>query len=165
LIGYHSSMLMTLLSPPIAGRSMEIKLASQKWRQLQNIISQGSEASTEVIDLDKALMGSWAKSDEKGPKPPDISSEADKRDQQTIIRLPTLSGILRNTDIHGHATATAVIDGQWLKVDDTILGFKIQKIQEDGVTITSKGQSWFLSAPEVSFSRLRTSRSKGKDSQ
>jgi hypothetical protein len=43
LIGYNSSKLMTLLSPPIAGRSMEVKLASQKWRQLQNKISQSLE--------------------------------------------------------------------------------------------------------------------------
>jgi len=163
VIGYNSSKLMTLLSPPIAGRSMEVKLASQKWRQLQNKIARSSEEFTKVIDLDMALLGKSSNSDNNIAKLSDISSDENKKVQQTKIQLPILSGILRNTDIHGRAYATAVIDGQRLKEDDRIQGFKIQKILEDGVVVTSSGQRWFLSAPKVPYSKIHASGSKGND--
>ena len=128
LIGYNSSKLMTLLSPPIAGRSMEVRLASQKWRQLQNSIDRGSEEFTKIIDLDMALLGIPTNPADNIPKLSDISSDENKKVQPSEIQLPILSGILRNTDIHGRAYATAVIDGHRLLENDRIQGFTIQKI-------------------------------------
>ncbi len=165
LIGYNSSRLMTLLSPPIVERSMEVKLASQKWRQLQNKISRGSEEFTEAINLDTALLGISPGPDNDIPKLSDISSDENKSAQQTKIRLPILSGILRNTDIHGRTYATAVIDGHRLKVNDRIQGFKIQKILEDGVVVTSGGQSWLLNAPDVTYSRVHAASAEKNDPQ
>jgi hypothetical protein len=147
-------MLMTLLSPPIAGRSMEVKLASQKWRQLQNKISQSIASSTKFINLDTALLGVFDSSNNSLPEPPGVTLEENKKGQRTDIHLPILSGILRNTDIYGRAYATAVIDGQRLKENDKIQGFKIQKILEDGVVVTNSGQRWFLRAPNVEYSRV-----------
>ncbi len=155
---------MTLLSPPIVERSMEVRLASQKWRQLQNTISRGPEEFTDVIDLDTALLGISPNSDNSIPKLPDISSDENQKAQQTEIQLPILSGILRNTDIHGRAYAAAVIDGHRLKEKDRIQGFTIQKILEDGVVITNSGQRWFLSAPNVAYSRVHASGAEGSDS-
>ena len=165
LIGYHSSLLMTLLSPPIAGRSMEVKLASQKWRQLQNKISQSIASSTKVINLDTALLGVFESSNASLPEPPGVTLEEDKKVQQTENHLPILSGILRNTDIYGRVYATAVIDGQRLKENDRIQGFKIKKILEDGVVVTNSGKQWFLSAPDVSYSKVHASGAENKDSQ
>ena len=165
LIGYHSSKLMTLLSPPIAGRSMEVKLASQKWRQLQNKISQSIASSTKVINLDTALLGVFDSSKNSLPEPPGVALEENKNVQQTEIHLPVLSGILRNTDIYGRAYAAAVIDGQRLKENDRIKGFKIQKILEDGVVVTNSGQRWFLRAPNVEYSRVHASGAANKESQ
>jgi hypothetical protein len=165
LIGYNGSKLMTLLSPPIAGRSMEVRLASQKWRQLQNKISRGSEAFKEVIDLDRALLGTSSAADNTIPKLSDISSDENKKAQQTEIQLPILSGILRNTDIHGRAYATAIIAGHRLKENDRIQGFTIQKILENGVVVTRSGRQWFLSAPNVSYSRVHVAGAKGNVSQ
>ncbi len=102
---------MTLLSPPITERSMEVRLASQKWRQLQNKISRGPEESMEVSDLDTTLLGISPNFNSNIPKLPDLSSDDNNKAQPTEIQLPILSGILRNTDIHGRAYATAVIDG------------------------------------------------------
>ena len=165
LIAYNSSKLMTLLSPPIAGRSMEVRLASQKWRQLQNSIDRGSEEFTKIIDLDMALLGIPANPADNIPKLPDISSDENKKVQPSEIQLPILSGILRNTDIHGRAYATAVIDGHRLLENDRIQGFTIQKILEDGVVIAGSGQRWFLRAPAVAFSRVHVAGAKGTDSQ
>lgn len=156
---------MTLLSPPIAGNSMEVKLASQKWRQLQNKTSRSPEESTEDIDLDAALLGIPSKSDDILSKLPETPDVENKKVQQTKLQLPILSGILRNTDIHGRAYATAVIDGLRLKENDRIQGFKIQEILKDGVVVTSGGQKWFLSAPNVAYSRVYSSAVEGNDSQ
>jgi hypothetical protein len=155
---------MTLLSPPIAGRSMEIKLASQKWRQLQNIISQDSDEITKIIDLDTALLGRFSEPEKKA-KLPDISPDQNKKIRHTETQLPILSGILRNTDIHGRSYASVVIDGHRLKENDRIRGFKIQKIKEDGVVITDNGQTWFLSVPNVAYSRVHPTGVEGKQSQ
>ena len=165
LIGYHSSILMTLLSPPIAGRSMEVKLASQKWRQLQNKISQSIASSTKVINLDTALLGVFESSNNSLPEPPGVTLEENNIVQQTENHLPILSGILRNTDIYGRVYATAVIDGQRLKENDRIQGFKIKEILKDGVVITNSGKQWFLSAPDVSYSRVHASGAENRDSK
>ena len=165
LIAYHGSKLMTLLSPPIPGRSMEVQLASQKWRQLQNKISQRMASSTNVINLDTALLGVFDSSNNSLPKPSVVTLEEDKKVEQTENHLPILSGILRNTDIYGRVYATAVIDGQRLKENDRTQGFKIKKILEDGVVVTNSGKQWFLSAPDVSYSRIHASGAENKDSK
>ena len=144
---------------------MEVKLASQKWRQLQNKISQGIASSTEVINLDTALLGVFESSNTSLPKPSGVALEEDKKVQQTENHLPILSGILRNTDIYGRVYATAVIDGQRLKENDRIQGFKIKKILEDGVVVTNSGKQWFLSAPDIAYSRIHESGAENKDSK
>ena len=144
---------------------MEVRLASQKWRQLQNSIDRGSEEFTKIIDLDMALLGIPTNPADNIPKLPDISSDENKKVQPSEIQLPILSGILRNTDIHGRAYATAVIDGHRLLENDRIQGFTIQKILEDGVVIASSGQRWFLRAPDVAFSRVHIAGAEGTDSK
>ena len=143
---------------------MEVRLASQKWRQLQNRISRGSKEFTESIDLDNALLGVFSDADNNMPKLPDTSSSENIKSQQTEIQLPILSGILRNTDIHGHAFATAVIDGRRLKENDRIQGFTVEKILEKSVVVTRSGRRWFLSAPNVAYSRVQVAGGKGNDS-
>ena len=144
---------------------MEVKLASQKWRQLQNLISQGSEAFTNVINIDMALLGVLDSTDKIHPKQLNSSSEESPKDQQTMLQLPILSGILRNTDVNGRTHAAAVIDGHRLKVNDTIRGFKLRKILKDGVIVTSNGRYWFLNAPNVAYSRVHSASAEGDDSK
>jgi hypothetical protein len=133
---------------------MEVKLASQKWRQLQNLISPGSEEPAVAVDLETALLGVPPGTVNVTTEKPEIPADENKKAQQAKIRLPVLSGILRNTDIHGRAYATAVIDGQRLKENDKIEGFRIRKILEDGVIVTSNGRSWLISTPGVAYSRV-----------
>ena len=140
-------------------------MASQKWRQLQNKISRGSQAYAEFIDLDRALLGISPDTEKIEAQVTDTLSDKNKPVQEAALLLPILSGILRNTDIHGRASATAVIDGYRLKENDSIQGFKIQKILEDGVVITSSGQRWFLKAPNVAYSKIHRSSNAADDSQ
>ncbi len=165
LTGYNGSKLMTLLSPPIVSRSMEVRLASQKWRQLQNIISQSSETMTTAIDLDTAFGKLPPVAEKKIPVQPDQSPAKNTEIQYMEMQLPTLSGILRNTDIHGRAYAVAVIDGHRLRENDRMEGFTVQKIKKDGVVIARNGQTWFLGAPDVAYSKVHPTRSVGNDAQ
>jgi hypothetical protein len=142
---------------------MEVKLASQKWRQLQNKISQSIASSTKVINLDTALLGVFDSSNKSLPESPAVTPEENKKVQQTENHLPILSGILRNTDIYGRVYATAVIDGQRLKENDRTKGFKIEKILEDGVVVTNSGKQWFLCAPDVAYSRIHASGAENKE--
>ncbi len=144
---------------------MEVKLASQKWRQLQNKISQRINPPPKVIDLDRALLGVFNGSNNNLTGPPGISIEENKEDDQAEVHLPVLSGILRNTDIYGRAYATAVIDGRRYKENDRIQGFKIQKILKDGMIVTHSGQQWFISAPDVAYSKVHATGAKNNDSQ
>ena len=98
LIGYHSSKLMTLLSPPIAGRSMEVKLASQKWRQLQNKISQSIASSTKVINLDTALLGVFDSSNNSLSEPPVVALEDNNKIQQTVFDYACTDESLKDQD-------------------------------------------------------------------
>ena len=136
---------------------MEVKLASQKWRQLQDKISHGDGEYLEAVDLDMALLGIPADSDSNNPEPASIPPTDLKDVEQTKIRLPVLSGILQNTDIHGRAFALAIIDGHRLKTSDKIRGFKVQKISNDGVVVARDGRKWFLSAPRVPYTRVQVS--------
>jgi hypothetical protein len=165
LTGYNGSKLMTLLSPPMVSRSMEVRLASQKWRQLQNIISQGSGKMTTTIDLDTALGKIPPVTGKKKAAQPDQSPTENNEIQHTEMQLPTLSGILRNIDIHGRAYAVAVIDGHRLRENDQMEGFTVQKIKKDGVVIARNGQTWFLDAPDVAYSRVHPNRSVGNDAK
>jgi hypothetical protein len=144
---------------------MEVKLASQKWRQLQNKVAQRIESSTKVINLDTALLGVFSSSNDNLPEASSDTLEENKKVQKTEIHLPILSGILRNTDIYGRAYATAVIEGQRFKENDKVQGFKIQKILEDGVVVTNSGQRWLLRAPDVAYSRVYSSGAKDNDTQ
>ena len=165
LIGYNGSKLMSLLSPPMVSRSMEVRLASQKWRQLQNIISQSSEKMTPAIDLDTAFGKIPPVVEKEIPVQPDQSPAENNEIQHAKMQLPTLSGILRNIDIHGRAYAVAVIDGHRLRENDQMDGFTVQKIKKDGVVIARNGQTWFLGAPDVAYSRVHPNRSVGNDAQ
>ena len=98
-------------------------------------------------------------------EPSGISTEENKEVEQTEVHLPILSGILRNTDIYGRTYATAVIDGRRLKENDRIQGFKIQKIQKDGVVVTHSGQRWFIRAPDVAYSKVHATSVKNNESQ
>lgn len=164
-IGYNGSRLMTLLSPPLAGRSIEVKLASRKWRQLQDKISQNPQDLTESIDLDAAIHGVAFASKKNTRELPAKSSDDSKKASQREVPMPVLSGILRNTDIHGRTYITAVIDGHRLRENDSVRGFQINKIQADGVVVASGGRKWFLSAPNVAYSRIHASAADDKSSQ
>ena len=157
VVGFNASKVMFLLSPPISERSSEVKLASHKWEQLRYKISGVSKIFVSNIDLDKALLGKSSDTESSKPQAVVISATEEKKVNRENIRLPVLTGILSRTDIYGRATALAILDGQRLKENDKIRQFKIRKIKDNGVVVTRGNRRWFISAPDVPYTRLPAS--------
>ena len=146
LLAYNGLVLMPLLNPAIIERSEEVKLASRKWQKL-------SERDLLIVkeiwdNKDIEFVASRLGSDISAMMP--VSSN--QKDDGIGIKLPSLTGIMQISDIHGNITSVAVIEGKRLVEKDEINGFKVKNITQKGVTLKKAGKSWFIPAPEVQFS-------------
>ena len=152
LVGHNGSKLMTLLSMPMSGQSAQVKLASEKWRQLQDKMSQTAKEMADNMDLDLVFIkfSSNFAHQKSNALEPGIAAEA--QTEPHIIQLPKLSGILRCMDIKGNVYTLAVIEGRRFREDEQVREFRIQKIEEKGVVLAKGGKSWFIKTPEVSYS-------------
>jgi hypothetical protein len=158
LLCYNGLGLIAVLSPPVAGQSEEVKLASHKWRRLQKKFSLATTGILQAVDLDLDLLKATFEAKLSTPKVLSATRKLKKTMQNKLIKLPVLSGILRSNDIHGKSFAFAIIDGKRFKENDRVKGFRIQKIQDDGVVISRAGRVWVLKVPDVQFSHVNSSR-------
>lgn len=165
LLCYNGLGLMAVLSPPVAGQSEEVKLASHKWRRLQKKFSLATTGILQVVDLDLDLLKATFEAKLSTPKVLSATPKLQKSTQNKRIKLPVLSGILRSTDIHGKSSAFAIIDGKRFKENDRVEGFRIQKIQDDGVVISRAGRVWVLKVSDVQFSYVNSSRRQNNNDQ
>jgi len=152
LAGHNGSKLATLLSMPVSGQSAQVKLASEKWRQLQDKMSQTVKEMADKVDLDLAFTQFSAHFEHQKSNDSDSEVAQEPRLEAQSVQLPKLSGILHCLDINGNVDAMAVIEGRRFQEKDTVREFQIQKIEEKGVVLTKGGKSWFLKTPEVSYS-------------
>lgn len=152
LAGHNGSKLVNLLSMPVSGQSAKVKLASEKWRQLQDKMSQTVKEMADTVDLDPAFTKSSSHFEQKIPNAARTEIVQETRSEPQIVHLPKLSGILRSVDINGNVYALAVIEGRRFQEKDTVREFRIQKIEEKGVVLTKGGRRWFIKTPEVSYS-------------
>jgi hypothetical protein len=154
LVCFNGLELIAVLNPPVAGQSEEVKLASHKWRRLQKEFSTAATGVVEAVDLDLDLLKATVESELPVPKVASVVPKTQKPAHIKRIKLPILSGILRSTDIHGNSSAFAIIDGKRFKENDRVKGFRIQKIQDDGVVISREERKWILEAPDVQYSHI-----------
>ena len=152
LAGHNGSTLATLLSMPVSGQSAQVKSASEKWRQLQDKMSQTVKEMADKVDLDLAFTKFSSHFEHQESNDLDLEIAQETRTEPQIQHLPKLSGILRCMDINGNAYALALIEGRRFQEKDTVREFRIQKIEEKGVVLTKGGRRWFLKTPEVSYS-------------
>ncbi|MGB8335392.1 MAG: hypothetical protein WCE56_12915 [Desulfobacterales bacterium] len=152
LMGHNGSKLATLLSMPVSGQSAQVKLASEKWRQLQDKMSQTVKEMADKVDLDLTFTQFSAHFEHQ--KTNDSGSEVAQEpiSEAQSMHLPKLSGILHCMDINGNVDALAVIEGRRFQEKDTVGEFQIQKIEEKGVFLTKGSKRWFLKTPDVSYS-------------
>jgi len=161
LAGHNASTLASLLCMPVSGQSAQVKSAGEKWRQLQDKMSQSVKEMADKVDLDLAFT-KFSSSIEH-PKSSVLDSEIapEARTEPQIQYLPKLSGIIRCMDINGNAYALALIEGRRFQEKDTVREFRIQKIEEKGVILTKGGRRWFLKTPDVSYSYNREPKAQG----
>jgi hypothetical protein len=164
LVGQHASKLMTLLDTPISGQSTEVKLASEQWRRLQDKMTQIAAKSMDSIDLDLVFLDQSPRVRHQRVNVEDSSDVPPTRMPQGMIQLPSLSGILRCTDIYGNTYALAVIEGQRFRENEQVREFTIQKIEDKGVVLTKGGRRWFLRSPDVPYSYNHEPKAQGSGS-
>lgn len=143
LLGYNGFALVSIFNPPIVGRSDEVRLASEKWRQLQDRGSLARQTTGDRMELAKILSRF-------------IPGEQKQEQQVILSALPALTGIMRFSDVHGNARLVAVIQGKTYAEKTKVQEYIIQQITEKGIVLTKAGISRFVPAPEVYFSLDRS---------
>ncbi|MFZ0613653.1 MAG: hypothetical protein WAM73_15555 [Desulfobacterales bacterium] len=161
LAGYNGSKLMGLLSMPVSGQSVQVRLASEKWRQLQDILSLTAKEMAVDIDLDQAFTQVSAHFEARPAGGPDVGTAGASATQKPEDQLPKLAGVIRSRGIGGNVEAMAVIEGRRYKENDRVREFRVKTIEEKGVVLTRGGQRWFLQAPDVFFSSNRQAETAG----
>jgi hypothetical protein len=151
--GYNGSELMALLNAPIPGRSMDVRRAIQKRRQLEEktsaVLKSGSIGSNTNLILLKSGPDFNQQKKKVSIPPPKVEAKKEKKE----IILPSLTGVMRTSDVQGNLRAIALIGGKRLGEQDIVQGFRVQKITPNGVVLTKQGAKWFVPVPEVHFSR------------
>jgi hypothetical protein len=164
LLAYNGFTLMSLHNPKILGRSIEAKLASQKWQELE--IRELSDPGKTLADLDlNPILSKFTRSYhdqiermklsvlKKEPELEAIIEEIKPEEEETVqIRPPNLKGIVRISDVQGNIYSVAIIEGERFQESEIVQGFTVQQITDKGVVLTKSGKSWFVPAPEVHYS-------------
>ena len=152
LVGYNGFTLASLFNPSLVGRSIEVKLASQKWRQFEERSSLAAKNALD-FDLDQILsrvIPGFQKQEKRTSRPQAVEGVAGKNAIGT--KLPSLAGIMGFTDVNGNKQLLAVIEGRAYPEKAQIQGYTIQEITQKGIVLKKAGTDWFVSAPEVYFS-------------
>lgn len=158
LLGYNAYQSLSVIYRPVLGRSDQVKLASRQWNQLEqmSVLSSMENSSDIPVDqLSSKLASGILKKEPIILQPKGIAKAVKKRpnpNERIEIDLPILTGILEVSDAQGNVRSFAMIDGESWAERSTVQGFTIDKITNKGVTLTKKGESWFLAAPELFFS-------------
>jgi hypothetical protein len=158
VLAYNGSQFASLLAPPITGYSDEVRSVIGKQRQVDTLAA-AARKPVAPPDLTWLATGENRPPDKKEAEitapPPSMTATADAAVPPVETRRPRLQGIYRVSDIQGHVKRRAVLDGKLYKEKDRIGNFTVQQISEKGVMLANETESWFLQAPDVSFSFAR----------
>ena len=152
VLGHNGLNLTNLLDQPLLGNSEEIKGIRGQWKLLEQLGSLAIREATAVaeVDLDRvfsrfeplSVLDVW----DSGPAP-----EKKVKAKRGPV-LPHLTGVLSISDGSGKVHSIAIFDGKRFLEKDRVRGFTIEKITEEGVTLTKWGTKWFVPASESAFS-------------
>ena len=151
LLGHNGFKLMSFLDPELHGQSAVVKVAREKWQQLEKKASLAMSGSLDNINLDR-IFANFKPVSHKQKKKVSKQKPQSAKEKRTKIKLPGLTGIIQISDAHGNAQSLAVIDGECFGKGERVLGFMVQRISEEGIILTRGGTSWFVPAPKISFS-------------
>jgi hypothetical protein len=152
ILGYNGFALTSVFSPPIVGRSIETRLASQKWLKLEEKLALIQKEAIGDIDFEPIVAKFMLEAEEEKKQSPQLQVEPTQLSIEIEVKPPELTGIMKISDSHGNEQWFALIQGRRLQEKDSVSGFTIQKITNKGVVIEKKGETWFLATPEIYFS-------------
>jgi hypothetical protein len=149
LLGYNVSEFLTIYDTPLVGASYESRLASDKWLRLVEFDSEKKNTPwgelMEPLSLDPQIQESGVEEN--------LAVEIFLPEQRFIRDvLPALSGVIRISGSGGKIRSAVIIGNKAYYEGDTVDGFYINEISENGVYLTKGKRDWFVDAPEVSYS-------------
>lgn len=160
VFAYNGYQLTSLLAPPIAGYSPEVRSVIGKRHQLADQVAALRQAVKQVdptwitAGVDR-LPEKRQEEDAGALQPAEPPAHEKTAGNESEMRLPRLQGVLRVSTIGGKAKLRALLDGNIFSENDRIGNFMVQQISDKGVMLTNDDGSWFLQTPDVSFSHAR----------
>jgi hypothetical protein len=152
LLGYNTSAFMAIYNTPLIGASYESRLASDKWMRLGEL---DLEKKNTPWDEKIANMIIERQAQENRVKE-DVSIEKPVPEQQYIRDvLPEIKGIVRISGSDSNTRSAVIVENKTYYEKDTVDGYYIKEITENGIYLTKGKRDWFVDAPVVSYSMDR----------
>ena len=151
LVGFNGFKLITFFNPELSGQSRNVKEAMKKWRQLENRVPPTIVETLDNINFNVAFA-KYTPASQKQKKEVSPPQAQLAKEKEINIKLPRLTGIFRTTDAHGNMRSIAVVNGKYLCEGEKVLGFRVQKITEEGIILMRGGAQFSVPAPEVKYS-------------
>jgi hypothetical protein len=151
LLGHNGFKLMSFLDPELPGQSKVVKVAREKWQQLENKTSLAMTESFDNINLDR-IFANLTPVSHKQKKRASIPRSQPVKEKKIKIKLPGLTGVMQISDANGNTKSLAVINGKCLAEGERVLGFTVQEISKEGIILIRGGTSWFVPTPKNNFS-------------
>jgi hypothetical protein len=151
LVGHNGFKLMSFLNPELPEYSRAVKMAREKWQQLERRAAQAMIVPLGNINLDRIFVTSANVPNEQKRNVPNPKPQS-ATEKKIMVKLPSLTGILRISDVNGNMRSLAVIEGKNLSEGDRVKEFVVKKIRKDGIILARGGARWFVPLPEVKFS-------------
>jgi hypothetical protein len=151
LVGVNGFKLMSFFNPELPGQSRNVKEAMKKWRQIENRGPAPIVEAFDNVNLNVAFAKYTPVSHRQKKEVPTRRTQVSKEKTNTK-KLPRLTGILQTADAQGNTRSIAVLNGEYLGEGESVLGFKVEKISEEGVILMMGGARFSVPAPKINYS-------------
>lgn len=152
LLGYNASEFMAVYDTPLVGASYESRLASEKWMRLGELDSEKKDTpwdgKIEDIIIKPQMQENRIEEAASIEKPM-------PEQQYAMDRLPEIAGIIRISGSGSNTRSAVIVENKTYHEKDTVDGFYIKEITENGIYLTKGKRDWFIDAPGVSYSTDR----------
>ena len=149
LLGYNTSKFLAIYDTPLVGASYESRLASDKWMRLGELDSEKKNTpwNEEIAGLTIETQMQENRVEE------DVFIEKSVPEQQYARDLlPDIAGIIRISGSDSNTRSAVIVENKTYYEKDTVDGFYIKEITENGIYLTKGKRDWFIDAPRVSYS-------------
>lgn len=155
---FNIHVLSVLINPELLGRPVGVKLASQKWQELENLHQARRRSAVGQLNPDHVLPNltrGFVQHEmflEPKAKSGAADAEAPPQPVDSSMPLPVLAGIVQTVDARRGIRWQAYLNGDLYRPGDVIDGLRVMSISVEGVRLGKADRRWFLAAPPVGFS-------------